>query len=92
MKKLRMCAAFAMLLADSAMYATQSITLSWGSGQTITVDVPDEVATVVIQNQKQIENAMNQYHVTQTQADDALSKVNEFYQKLGDYGIKTTTP
>lgn len=92
MKKLRICAAFAMLLAASAMYATQSITLSLGSGQTIKVDVPDEVATVVIQNQKQIENAMNQYNVTHEQADNALSKVNEFYKKLGDYGIKTTTP
>ena len=73
--------------------STKPITLSWGSGQTVMVNIPVDIYDVVAANQSQIEQALTDNNVTQAQVSAAVNQVEKQYDKLlSDSGFKTANP
>lgn len=87
------CLSFALVLfcALPGLWAKE-ITLNWGSN-TKTVDVPDEIANLALENQAKIEKALTDNNVSVSDFESVAGEVTKAYNDLVSNGtLKTTTP
>ena len=70
----------------------KSVTLIWGLNSAI-IDVPDEIASLVLDNQEKIQQALLKNNVTAADLQDAVGEVRKAYDALiSDGTLKTGTP
>ncbi len=85
--------AIASFMVASTAYADQEITLTWGSDETLTVSVPDDLASVVNDHKSEIESALQKNGVTSATAEGYVNEAKKAYTDfLSNSSIKTTTP
>ena len=85
--------------------SAKAITLNWGDGESITVDtdsiqgvegvggVPEDVITIILEHQTEIENALTQNGVTSADAEAAVAQAKSAYEDfMKGSSIKTTAP
>lgn len=67
-----------------------NVTLNWGNGQTATVDVPDDLLSIVNDNKSTIEAALTEYNVSSEQVTSAVSEFSGEYESyLKDFNTLT---
>ena len=95
MKKVKVIAValIASFMAASAAYADKNITLNWSNGETITVAVPDDLATIINEHKSDIEKALTKGNITSATASGYVNQAKDAYTDfLTKSGISTKTP
>ena len=95
MKKVKVIAValIASFMAASAAYADKNITLNWSNGETITVTVPDDLATIINEHKSDIEKALTKGNITSATASGYVNQAKDAYTDfLTKSGISTKTP
>ena len=95
MKKVKVIAValIASFMAASAAYADKDITLNWSNGETITVNVPDDLATIINEHKSDIEKALTGNNVSAATASGYVNQAKDAYTDfLKKSGISTKTP
>ncbi len=95
MKKVKVIAValIASFMAASAAYADKDITLNWSNGETITVTVPDDLATIINEHKSDIEKALTKDNITSATASGYVNQAKDAYTDfLTKSGISTKTP
>ena len=95
MKKVKVIAValIASFMAASAAYADKDITLNWSNGETITVAVPDDLATIINEHKSDIEKALTKGNITSATASGYVNQAKDAYTDfLTKSGISTKTP
>lgn len=95
MKKVKVIAValIASFMAASAAYADKDITLNWSNGETITVTVPDDLATIINEHKSDIEKALTKGNITSATASGYVNQAKDAYTDfLTKSGISTKTP
>ena len=95
MKKVKVIAValIASFMAASAAYADKNITLNWSNGETITVTVPDDLATIINEHKSDIEKALTGANITSAAASGYVNQAKDAYTDfLTKSGISTKTP
>ena len=86
-------ALIASFMAASAAYADKDITLNWSNGETITVTVPDDLATIINEHKSDIEKALTKGNITSATASGYVNQAKDAYTDfLTKSGISTKTP
>ena len=82
---------FALLSLISAPTFAGTVEFNWGNGQTATVNIPDDLMSIVNDNKSAIENALTTNNVSQT---EFQTNVNDFYNDYSTYlqNFSTQTP
>ena len=95
MKKVKVIAValIAFFMAASAAYADKDITLNWSNGETITVTVPDDLATIINEHKSDIEKALTERNINSATASGYVNQAKDAYTDfLTKSGISTKTP
>ncbi len=95
MKKVKVIAValIASFMAASAAYADKDITLNWSNGETITVTVPDDLATIINEHKSDIEKALTERNINSATASGYVNQAKDAYTDfLTKSGISTKTP
>ena len=95
MKKVKVIAValIASFMATSAAYADKEITLNWSNGETITVNVPDDLATIINEHKSDIEKALTERNINSATASGYVNQAKDAYTDfLTKSGISTKTP
>ena len=82
----KILAAAAVALALSPLSA-KDVTLNWGDGQTVTVDIPDDIAGLVEENREAIEEKLEENGKTAGDVESAIDDIRSEYDKLAGDGI-----
>lgn len=71
----------------------ESITLNWSNGSYTFTDIPEDIVSIVVENQAQIEQALTDNNVSQADVESAVETVKKEYGDLiNSAGFSTTTP
>ncbi len=95
MKRVKVIAValIASFMAASAAYADKDITLNWSNGETITVTVPDDLATIINEHKSDIEKALTERNINSATASGYVNQAKDAYTDfLTKSGISTKTP